>query len=455
MIWLWLIPSLVLLGGVTLLWLGLRGRRVDDHPICRRCGFDLFGRPEGSNICSECGGDLTKRHAIGAGQRVRRGGMIALGVFMLALGLSLGGGAGYATYTFTDWQRAKPVWWLVREIDHGDPKTQSAAITEVIGRLANRRLSQSQINSIADTMLDLQADSKKPWLGGCGDFIEGARDTKQLSDARWQRYAEHAITFALEVRPWIRRGDPIPFQIRSSGTGRAGSRSNIRVLPPASALVGDERFNGPFWGLPRDPFATVPTFFPASVAANNYHNRLGDGALNLRVMLDANIARRPGNALPLPAVELNAQFNLFPAHESTVLVTHDDSLRERMRRAVSVSIQRSWQQPDQLLVSIKCNNPPAGIGHAVAISHSGELTPVGTIACPAKETRQFALTCDAKGISDLPLTARFYPTPAAAAASTDTFEIWNGMFEITNVRAPSVRQIPAQRPQAPVTRPRK
>lgn len=24
-----------------------RGRKVDDHLLCRRCGFDLIGKPEG------------------------------------------------------------------------------------------------------------------------------------------------------------------------------------------------------------------------------------------------------------------------------------------------------------------------------------------------------------------------------------------------------------------------
>jgi hypothetical protein len=71
----WAIPiscGLLFLVGLILLILGLRGRRVDDHPICRKCGFDLFGKPEGSTICSECSADLTYPHAIPR-PAVRRG----------------------------------------------------------------------------------------------------------------------------------------------------------------------------------------------------------------------------------------------------------------------------------------------------------------------------------------------------------------------------------------------
>ena len=30
--------------GLFLLILGLRGKRIDDHPWCRKCKFDLFGK---------------------------------------------------------------------------------------------------------------------------------------------------------------------------------------------------------------------------------------------------------------------------------------------------------------------------------------------------------------------------------------------------------------------------
>jgi hypothetical protein len=96
--------------GVALLWFGLRGRRVDDHPICRKCGFDLFGRPHGSTACSECGADLHERRAMLDGRRVRRRGMIAAGELLVAGALTLGGGAGHAARSISDWQPYKPAY---------------------------------------------------------------------------------------------------------------------------------------------------------------------------------------------------------------------------------------------------------------------------------------------------------------------------------------------------------
>lgn len=67
--------------GAVLFLLALRGRRVDDHPLCGECDFDLTGRPAASKRCPECGADLTRPTAIVLGHRQpHRPGMVAAGV---------------------------------------------------------------------------------------------------------------------------------------------------------------------------------------------------------------------------------------------------------------------------------------------------------------------------------------------------------------------------------------
>ncbi|NJL31404.1 MAG: hypothetical protein HC898_07100 [Phycisphaerales bacterium] len=56
---LFLIAVPLLLAGLVLLWRGIRGRLVDDHPYCRGCKFDLTGLPAERTACPECGHDLT------------------------------------------------------------------------------------------------------------------------------------------------------------------------------------------------------------------------------------------------------------------------------------------------------------------------------------------------------------------------------------------------------------
>src|SRR5215213_3238964 len=73
----------LLLAGIALIVRSRHGRLLDDHPICRRCGFDLFGLPEDAHRCSECGRDLRERNAIVHGRRMRRPGLALLGMLVI------------------------------------------------------------------------------------------------------------------------------------------------------------------------------------------------------------------------------------------------------------------------------------------------------------------------------------------------------------------------------------
>lgn len=72
-----------------LILFALRGRRVNRHPICRQCGFDLFGKPKESTVCGECGADLHHGRAIRVGAREKRRGILRIAVPILTCGEKL------------------------------------------------------------------------------------------------------------------------------------------------------------------------------------------------------------------------------------------------------------------------------------------------------------------------------------------------------------------------------
>src|SRR5688572_28395089 len=110
--------------GGSLAWLGWRGRRDDDHPICRRCGIDLVRLPEGTKTCSECGADLTAARAIRIGHYRRRGGLLWSGAALCALTLAIVGGGVWATLAGLDLNPYKPLWML-----RGDARSMSGAVS--------------------------------------------------------------------------------------------------------------------------------------------------------------------------------------------------------------------------------------------------------------------------------------------------------------------------------------
>src|SRR5262249_24577926 len=134
-VWILVLPLVLFALGVFLILRGLRGRRVDDHPICRRCGFDLVGRPQGSDRCPECGADLNRPHGIRDGRRVRRTGMLATGTFLTGMILAFAGVGAWMALSDTDLRQYAPAWYLRREASGNDPKSRDAALAELDKRL--------------------------------------------------------------------------------------------------------------------------------------------------------------------------------------------------------------------------------------------------------------------------------------------------------------------------------
>jgi hypothetical protein len=108
-----------LLAGLLLV-LGVRGKRLNDHPACRRCGFDLDGlelaRPEPR--CPECGRPCSTaggRLAVRRGVRRRRPLVAWIGVALLLLVAAPAGTVSTLLYTGADLDHDKPVWRLRHE----------------------------------------------------------------------------------------------------------------------------------------------------------------------------------------------------------------------------------------------------------------------------------------------------------------------------------------------------
>ena len=176
--------------GVTLLIVGLRGRCVDDHRLCRRCGFDLFGSPIDTMRCSECGSDLAHPRAIRIGHRERRRRPIAIGSLMLCPAILVAIGAATPWTKDGNRQRLMPVWLLLRNTD-------SADLIELNRRLVAKTLSPAEIRQVIVAALHAQTRTRRPWLRAWGSFVETARGAGYVTDAQWLQYARNSVPLNL------------------------------------------------------------------------------------------------------------------------------------------------------------------------------------------------------------------------------------------------------------------
>lgn len=135
-------------GLVLLIW-GLRGKKLNDHPLCKRCRFDLSGLgdlkaqlgPDGSvsaSKCPECGSEVWKPGNVRVGQRrrARLGGVSALaGVLLLALGLAGTGGFVAQRVSKKAVYAAMPNWMLLEMTSGRFGGVNETLMDEVVSRL--------------------------------------------------------------------------------------------------------------------------------------------------------------------------------------------------------------------------------------------------------------------------------------------------------------------------------
>lgn len=233
----WLTGGIItLLLGTGLLVLGLHGRRVDNHPHCRRCGYDLDGLYPGSALCPECDCSLAMARSVRHGGRVRRRGFVTTAaVLLLISGLSLGLGVAKQASS-PAFYAVLPDFLLVQSL-HEKP-----ARDEVLVRLRAGTLGGYSTGVAVDWALAMQGRPKEPWDPAYGEIIEEAWAAGLATPAQLDRYAGQASKPELLVRPSVQRGRETRMSF-DYGVRRLGPKTKLTVELPIRGI----EHNGRAW----------------------------------------------------------------------------------------------------------------------------------------------------------------------------------------------------------------
>jgi hypothetical protein len=242
--------------GLILLLFAWRGRRIDDHPLCRKCKFDLVGLPAGAQNCSECGVSLKRRRAIRMGhRRVRRIWLLLAIVMVGGSGGRIGVQAHYFV-THNDLDAYKPAWWLLMEA--GSPRA-SARRDSALSRLAELwrggKLSPDQSAQVLQLILAAQADQTRQWSSQWEEIFEEMHNKDMVSVDDWKTYVRQGYGLAL-VSSWKNNllviditQIPQPRLVRSDGRDMFVLESvrvgTSRVFPKAFHFEGLQVFDFP------------------------------------------------------------------------------------------------------------------------------------------------------------------------------------------------------------------
>lgn len=238
------IPVLIVIllaAGVIFLMIGLRGRRVNDHPICTACGFDLDGLVSPAR-CPECGADLAAAAAVRVGVRVRRPRLAIAGGVMLLAGV-LGLSAGVAAFLGgPNVHKVTPTGVLLLEARVRTDAGLEDVLKELLDRDMNGALSLGQRESLARCAFVLQQNPRLAFPKSAAAVLNDDTLRGLLSPGEQTTAMAQGAYVALASRPHIRAGKPLPMRLGASIDDRfvgAGARGVgctsvlVRVLDEA------------------------------------------------------------------------------------------------------------------------------------------------------------------------------------------------------------------------------
>ncbi len=200
--------------GAVLIVVGRRGRRLNNHPVCRWCGFDVSGTYPASYMCPECGGGLKRENGVRIGVRKRMVSVMVVGAAMVLLPLAPIGIAFYGLITGANLNTWKPVGILLWEAGMVGKPASEAIAKELVDRLTTNALDKEQEETVAARVVEFQKDLGFAWTDGWGQVCELLKARGGMTTTQWVSLTQHSLAgIRAEARPRVRPGEALAFRL--------------------------------------------------------------------------------------------------------------------------------------------------------------------------------------------------------------------------------------------------
>ncbi|MCW5769853.1 MAG: hypothetical protein KIT19_14350 [Phycisphaeraceae bacterium] len=486
----------LVIGGILLIRAGLKGRRINDHPICRRCRFDLVGlgalshpatpdtAPESGatkekvigsesrstqshpDRCPECGTDLTgttrrARRAVIDGERRRRWRFIVLGVVLLLAGLGIGFWLSYKPLAKFPWTSWMPDWVLAEMVDSPNPGRASMARREIQQRIRLQSFSRSAAQRLAGDILQWQAQRSRPWKNSDGALLELFHGSRLITSEQWTMYARQSLRLSLVTRTCVEGGQSISWALtHKARLGSAARHTSTSANSPAYEAPIYLRVEPLRVTIGESEFAAAPEATSVTISVLDRRRAIlmsGDvqhqelrpgrhsGTLDVRVSaLDDPDPRRPPQDSQPPIVSwierVPFTFTLLPRGVSCVTPISDPLLRAEIVRAFvyEITSQRS-ELGEPILVGHGYGNLPIAIAFEVQgniIHADGTIQPLTFLPILADEGDPLPTLRSSPlpaQITNARINLRLRPSPEIARGHIHRTEIWGEEIILENV----------------------
>jgi len=226
--------------GTMLFILGRFGRQTDDHPLCKRCRFDLVGSIDHSSRCPECGRDVSGPRGVVIGHRRPYRSCIIISIIILLFSVTAFIVEILPMARSMNWIRIKPTTWLVADIHGNQPVQQGASANELARRIKNGSIDDNTTRELITLALGKQADRTSPWIVAWGNMLDEAIAKGELTAEERKVYLEHAVSLVLNAN-YETDGDGNTFLLIGFSTGslRIGSSARYALSAVVTNVVVD------------------------------------------------------------------------------------------------------------------------------------------------------------------------------------------------------------------------
>lgn len=444
-----LIALPLLIGIVALLFaiLAWRGSRLDDHPLCRACGFDLVGSPEPRAKCPECGADVSRSGAIRIGNRKRRKGPAILATIVALLCVAGLGFYGYAKSSKMNFNPYKPA-WLLRWEATTPGMSSGGALDELYDRARRKLLTTRQKDLLMANLLAVQADPSIPWDNTWTDLFYVLFQQNVGTAKQHERFAAEVYRVTLHARAKTRQGDSIQHSMRKTGfRGQGDSTKLYFVQNDYTVTIGNignavssqgSGFSSPGGYVSggrdirtdRPPFDAIPP---------------GRHDIRVDLPLEIRVGSSSGPLIATVELQLTDTLEIIPADAEDIRIVDDPMVGQEVEGAITlrdhkVEVHRD-KNDDHLNAHIEIENLPHPIAYEVVLIHEDSEWRLTTLAYPGSggkpnTSHTFGTGGHIKG--GLPdgvtvVDVVFRPSADAARKSLEVYEIVDHEFVIEGV----------------------
>ncbi len=459
------ICSLVV-GGI-LLFLALRGRRVNNNPHCRKCRFDLIGLALDGDAarCPECGRTLRDPRAIRVGLRKKRPLLGALGAILILVPVALVGLA-IASAARPNINAYKPDFWLLIEARTASPATIPGQLSELLSRAQAGSLSGSTTTALVERALAVQADTAGGWLVNWGDILDFAAANTLLTPAQLEQYARNAPQWFVSLRQRVLEGTDWVILVLT-GPGRVGNTPGGGPSFIFKASLLEVRAGEHGMKVPEEGGQAHLGISANGASAINLRRAvpgLGVGSHEVTTIWKLSVcADSDTPAITTWTEERTSTIEVLPAGTHDVELVMDESLRAAIEKSLKIGRGGITVEPSatpfghsHASLMIECDNPPIALAFDVVLRERAAVVTdgspprewkVGQINYSGNGRHMHGVGADVQAMDVEAVDVVLRPSIDAARGTVGTYKI-SGL-EIVLADIAVTRKVPAPPPPAP------